>query len=121
MNIYSIEKNSIITFEVSGKWFIEKYKECDCNGLILSNNLSDLNEFNDGALIGRILGGKNFAIFNGLKYKSEFSSPLFMKMNAYNCFNKKSQPYGSLNVIISGAGVYEKSFEEIEKSFFWIN
>ena len=114
-----IEKNNIITFEVSGKWFIEKYKECDCNGLILSNNLSDLNEFNDGALIGRILGGKNFAIFNGLKYKSEFSGPLFMKMNVYNCFNKKSQPYGSLNVIISGSGVYEKSFEEIEKSFFW--
>ena len=21
-----------------------------------------------------------------------------MKMNVYNCFNKKSQPYGSLNV-----------------------
>ena len=22
---------------------VEKYRECDCNGLILSNNLSDLN------------------------------------------------------------------------------
>ena len=115
-----IEKNNEITFEVSGKWNIEKYKECDCTGLILSNNLSDLNEFNEGALIGRVLGDKNFAIFNKLKYKSKFSGPLFMKINVYNFLNKTSQPSGSLNVIISGAGVYEKSIEEIEKCIFKI-
>jgi len=115
-----IEKNNEITFEVSGKWNIEKHKECDCTGLILSNNLSDLNEFNEGALIGRVLGDKNFAIFNKLKYKSKYSGPLFMKMNVYNFFNKISQPFGSLNVTISGTGVYEKSIEEIEKSIFQI-
>ena len=69
-------KNEEVEFFVEGKWKINHEIECDCSGIEMKNDTlfpGKVNEyhekkdiiFNDGALVGRLLKGKSFLIYNG--------------------------------------------------------
>ena len=72
-----------INFTVEGLWSIdsENFDFCDSYGY---QNLSHemVNNFNCGALLGRIMGSKEqFQIYNKLELLSDISGPLFLSMN----------------------------------------
>ena len=110
-----IQEEEEIEFIISGKWKINNEIECDCNGIKNNNNS---NQFNDGALIGRILKGQPFLIYNGLKYISDISGPLILKMNL-NSLWKKEKPLGSLKLKIYGAHKVENADDLEEKIGWW--
>ena len=119
-----IEKNKEITFNVSGKWKIDNIKECSSIGINefgneINTNFSDNNNnnFNNGALIGRIFNEKPFVIYDNLKYLSHNSSPLFLKMNITSLFNK-ILPSGKLFLKITGAQNID-SFDKIDEMIGW--
>ena len=118
-----IPKEEEIEFIISGKWNINKEIECDSNGIQNNNEKDDIdnnnsNKFNDGALIARILKGQPFLIYNGLKYISEISGPLILKMNLNTIWSKES-PFGSLKLKIYGAQKIENADDLEEKIGWW--
>jgi len=116
-----IEKNTEIKFNVNGKWKVDSKNECTSIGIenneINTNNLNNEDNFNNGALIGRIFNDKPFVIYDNLIIKSKISGPLFLRMNIKNLFNK-ILPSGKLNVKIFGAKNVN-SFEEIDEMLGW--
>ena len=108
------EKNTDIIFRVYGKWSINEYTECDCNGVECENKSRE--KFNNGALIGRILNSSYFLIYDNLHYVSYTRGPLYFKMNVNNIFNK-TKPNGELNLKIFG--VKNLSYEEIDELLGW--
>ena len=83
-----LEKNKEIIFYIKGKWSINNELECDCNGISEPKNNYEQYmpnlvkyKFNKGALIGRVIYGDRFQIYDGLRYKSEYDGPLILKMN----------------------------------------
>ena len=123
-------KDEEVEFYVEGKWKINKETECDSRGIenkevILFpekiNEYLDNKEikYNDGALVGRIIKGNSFLIYDGLKYIPEESGALLLKMNLNNLWSKE-KPEGTLKVKIYGAYKIE-SLEDLEKRNGWWN
>jgi len=118
-----IQKEEEIEFIVQGKWKINKEIECDSRGIKYNKNRNDIqggddnNHFNDGALIGRVIKGQPFVIFDKLKYVSEISGPLILKMNV-NSISNRDQPEGSLKIKIYGAKKIQNN-EELEDKIGW--
>ena len=117
-----IEKDTEIKFNVNGKWKVDSKNECTSTGIESNEinttiNLNDEDNFNNGALIGRIFNDKPFVIYDNLTINSKVSGPLFLRMNVKNLFNK-ILPSGKLNVKIIGAKSVN-SFEEIEEMIGW--
>ena len=120
-----IQKEEEIEFIVQGKWKINKEIECDSRGIKLNKNRNVIlegddnnkNNFNDGALIGRIIKGQPFVIFDKLKYVSEISGPLILKMNI-NSISNREQPEGSLKIKIYGARKIQNN-EDLEDKIGW--
>ena len=99
-----IEKNSIINFNI-----------CDNN----NNNENQENKVKEDLLIGRVLNGKPFIIYDNLKYQSETNGPLFIKMNTKNNLNLLNK-IESINLKIKGAK-YIDSIYDLEKMIGWDN
>ena len=118
-----IQKEEEIEFIVQGKWKINKEIECDSRGIKYNKNRNDIqggddnNHFNDGALIGRVIKGQPFVIFDKLRYVSEISGPLILKMNE-NSISNRDQPEGSLKIKIYGAKKIQNN-EELEDKIGW--
>ena len=123
-----LNKGNEVEFLVEGKWKINQEIECDSKGLenkdlILFfekiNEYLDNKEikFNDGALVGRIIKGNTFLIYDGLKYIPDESGPLLLKMNLNNLWSRE-KPEGTLKVKIGGAHKIE-DLEEFEKRNGW--
>ena len=121
-------KNEEVEFYVDGRWRINHEIKCDSKGIELKddalfpNKINEYHEnknikFNDGALVGRILKGNSFLIYNGLKYTPEESGALLLKMNLNNIWSK-DKPEGKLKVKIYGAYKIE-DFEDLEKRNGW--
>jgi len=121
-------KNEEVEFYVDGRWRINHEIKCDSKGIELKddalfpNKINEYHEnknimFNDGALVGRILKGNSFSIYNGLKYTPEESGALLLKMNLNNIWSK-DKPEGKLKVKIYGAYKIE-DFEDLEKRNGW--
>ena len=120
-----IEKNKEIIFYVNGKWKINNELECDCQGLeVIKNKYEQYmpnvvnNKFNKGALIGRVIYGEQFQIYDGLIYKSNYDGPLILKMNL-NSVWVKDNPTGFLNVKIKGAICVESISDMDERIGWW--
>ena len=117
-----IEKDSEIKFNVNGKWKVDSKNECTSTGIESNEinttiNLNDEDNFNNGALIGRIFNDKPFVIYDNLTINSKVSGPLFLRMNIKNTFSK-ILPSGKLNVKIIGAKNVN-SYEEIDEMIGW--
>ena len=76
-------------------------------------------KYNDGALVGRIIKGNNFLIYDGLKYTPEESGALLLKMNLNNLWSK-NKPFGKLKIRIYGAYKIE-DIDDLEKRNGWWN
>ena len=119
-----IQKEEEIEFIVQGKWKINTQTECNEKGIELNeeeeedNINKEKNKFNNGALIGRILKGEPFPIYNGLKYVSEISGPLILKMYLNSLWNKE-QPEGCLKIKIYGAQKIQNITDLEEKIGWW--
>lgn len=101
-----------VTFAVKGKWKPDvTMEEVDSGGIVKEDD----NEFNQGALIGRVLGGDYFTITDGLIYESRTSGPIFFKMHLNNL---KMNPTGYLTVKLTGATSLK--FKKIEEKVGWI-
>ena len=126
-----IEKDTEIIFKVNGKWKINNLKECTSIGIenekideskninnnVNNNIINNEFNFNNGALIGRILNDIPFLIYDNLSYISKISGPLFLKMNIKKYFYKFS-PSGKLFLKIIGAKNIE-SFNKIDELIGW--
>ena len=112
-----IEKNTKIIFNVTGKWKIDNLKECSSIGIVENNNNNKSNNFNDGALIGRIFNEDPFVINDNLTIISKISGPLFLRMNVKNLYNK-ILPSGKLNLRIIGAKSID-SLDKIDEMIGW--
>ena len=119
-----IQKGEEIEFIVSGKWKINNQIECDSKGIQINKEEENLNfnneenKFNEGALLGRVLKGKPFVIYDGLKYISDISGPLILKMYLKNIWDKE-QPEGILKLKIFGAQKIENAKDLDEKIGWW--
>jgi len=94
--------------------------------LSTKNNLNDntnktnfglnclLENYPNGCLIGRVLGGPYFRITSKCNFISEYSGPLFLKMNISDL---RMNPEGKLSVFINGAE--DMPFMSIEKKLGW--
>ena len=111
-----IPDNQEIEFKVSGKWNINSKINCDCKGVI-TKNFSNDKKFNDGALIGRIIKGEEFLIYDGLKYVSKNRGALILKMFLNN-FWSEEKPFGSLKLKIKGGEKIE-SLTKLEEKIGW--
>ena len=119
-----IEKNKEVIFYIDGKWKINKEIECDCKGIKEIENKYEKymnnivkNKFNKGALIGRVINGDYFEIYDGLRYISDKSGPLILKMNL-NSLIIKEKPSGSLNLKIKGITIIN-TISEMEDRIGW--
>ena len=121
-----IQKEEEIEFNVLGKWKINSQIECYSKGIqtnkeeednLNSNSNNEQKKFNDGALIGRVLKGKPFIIYDGLKFTSDISGPLILKMYLKNLWDKE-QPQGSLKLKIYGAQKIE-NVEDLDEKIGW--
>jgi len=121
-------KDEEVEFYVEGKWKINKETECDSKGvenkdvILFPEKINDYLDnkeikYNDGALIGRIVKGEYFLIYNGLKYTPEQSGALLLKMNLNNLWSKE-KPEGKLKVKIYGAYKID-DLEDLEKKNGW--
>ena len=119
-----IQKEEEIEFTIIGKWKINSQLECDEKGIRFQSNeeVNDLNDkrinFNNGALIGRVLKGEPFHIYNGLKYTSEISGPLILKMHLNSLWDKE-KPEGFLKIKILGAHKIQNLNDLEEKIGWW--
>lgn len=119
-----IEKNKEVIFYINGKWRINNEIECDCKGIKEIENRYEKymdnvvkNKFNKGALIGRVINGDYFEIYDGLRYISEKDGPLILKMNL-NSLGLKEKPSGSLNLKIKGV-ININTISEMENKIGW--
>jgi hypothetical protein len=108
-----IEKDTNIYFNIFKKNVNNNNIKIEENKIDEINNLNNLNE---GILIGRILNGNQFIIYDNLIYKSDFSGPLFIKMNIKN----KIMLNDYINLKIKGAK-YIESFFNLEEMIGWKN
>jgi hypothetical protein len=119
-----IEKNKEIIFYINGKWKINDDLECDCNGIQQLDNQYEKfttnikHKFNKGALVGRVIYGEQFQIYDGLRYKSEFDGPLILKMNSHSIWTK-DKPSGSLNIKIKGVSYVDNVVDMEERIGWW--
>jgi hypothetical protein len=119
-----IEKNKEVIFYINGKWKINNETECDCKGIkeienkyeIYMNNVVK-NKFNKGALIGRVINGDYFEIYDGLRYISDKNGPLILRMNL-NSLGIKEKPSGSLNLKIKGV-ININTISDMEDRIGW--
>ena len=111
-----IPDNQEIEFQVSGKWNINSQINCDSKG-ILTKNFSSERKFNDGALVGRIIKGEEFLIYDGLKLNSKNRGALILKMFLNN-FWSEDKPFGSLKLKIKG-GEKIGSLTKLEEKIGW--
>ena len=119
-----IEKNKEVIFYITGKWKINNDSECDCNGIPEQINKYEQymtnivkHKFNKGALLGRVIYGEQFQIYDGLRYKSDYDGPLILKMNL-NSIWLKEKPSGSLNIKIKGV-TYIDNIGDMEERIGW--
>ena len=120
-----LEKNKEIVFYVSGKWRIDEEQECDCKGIPEpKNNYEKFTpnlpkyQFYKGALVGRVIYGEKFQIYDGLRYESEYDGPLILKMNLNSVWGKE-KPSGALSVKVKGA-IYVNNIYDMEERIGWI-
>ena len=117
-----IAKEEEIEFTIIGKWKINSQSECDEKGIQSNEEENDLNDkrnkFNNGALIGRVLKGEPFHIYNGLKYISNISGPLVLKMYLNSLWDREN-PEGSLKIKILGAQKIQNLNDLEEKIGWW--
>lgn len=109
-----IPDNQEIEFQVSGKWNINSNIACDSKGIPNNNK----NKYNNGALLGRVIKGEEFIIYDGLKYISKNRGALVLKMYLDNIWDKEI-PFGSLKLKIKGAKNIENLTELEEKIGWW--
>jgi hypothetical protein len=119
-----IEKNKEVIFYINGKWKINDETECDCKGIKEIENKYEKymnnfvkNKFNKGALIGRVINGDYFEIYDGLRYISDKDGPLILRMNL-NSLGIKEKPSGSLNLKIKGV-ININTISEMEDRIGW--
>ena len=119
-----IGKNKEVIFYINGKWKINNETECDCKGIKEIENKYEKymnnvvkNKFNKGALIGRVINGDYFEIYDGLRYISDKDGPLILRMNL-NSLGIKEKPSGSLNLKIKGV-VNINTISEMEDRIGW--
>ena len=123
-------KDEEVEFGVEGTWKINPETECDSKGIENKNLVlfpEKINEYldnnekkhNDGALVGRVIKGKFFSIYDGLKYTPEESGPLILKMNLNNLWSKE-KPEGKLKIKLFGAYKIE-DLDDFEKRNGWWN
>ena len=112
-----IPNNQEIEFKVSGKWNINSKISCDSKG-VLTENFSNEKKFNNGALIGRIIKGEEFLIYDGLKFISKNRGALILKMYLNN-FWSDEKPFGSLKLKVKGAEKIENLNKLEEKIGWW--
>ena len=119
-----IEKGKEVIFYISGKWKINDELECDCNGIPEPKNNYEKYmpnyikyKFNKGALIGRVIFGEKFQVYDGLRYKSDCDGPLILKMNLNSVWGKE-KPSGELNIKIKGA-IHVDNIYELEERIGW--
>ena len=108
-----VEKGERIVFSVEGEWTMwDKWENTDYRG---HRNFKKVGSFYLGTLIGRIEGGKDFAITDGLKYISPVSGLLIMFPNrgAY----AQLIASGELAVTVDGGKSVSK--DEAEKLSGW--
>ena len=121
-------KDEEVEFRVEGKWKINQEIECDSRGventdiILFPEKISEYLDnkeikYNDGALVGRIIKGKSFLIYDGLKYIPEESGALLLKMNLNNLWSKE-KPEGQLKVRVYGSYKIE-DLEDLEKRNGW--
>ncbi len=99
------DNNNINTIEANSK------NQNDKNNLSLNCLLES---FPNGCLIGRVLGGSYFRISSNCSFISEYSGPLFLKMNIHDL---RLNPEGKISVFINGAE--DLPFMSIEKKLGW--
>jgi hypothetical protein len=119
-----IEKNKEVIFYINGKWKINNEIECDCKGIKEIENKYEKymnnvikNKFNKGALIGRVINGDYFEIYDGLRYISDKNGPLILRMNL-NSLGIKEKPSGSLNLKIKGV-ININTISDMEDRIGW--
>ena len=119
-----IGKNKEVIFYINGKWKINNEIECDCKGIKEIENKYEKymnnvvkNKFNKGALIGRVINGDYFEIYDGLRYISDKDGPLILRMNL-NSLGIKEKPSGSLNLKIKGV-VNVSTISDMEDRIGW--
>lgn len=123
-------KDEQVEFSVEGKWNVNDEIECDSKGVenpdvgLFPERINEYLEnneikYNDGALVGRIIKGNNFLIYDGLKYTPEESGALLLKMNLNNLWSK-NKPFGKLKIRIYGAYKIE-DIDDLEKRNGWWN
>ena len=118
-----IEKGKEVTFFVHGTWFVNKNIECDCNGIpqtdIESTKFTGKEKFkfNTGALVGRLIRGEEFQLYDGLKFTSENNGPLMLRMNLNSLFPREN-PWGALSVKVKGAA-YVNNILDMEERIGW--
>ena len=119
-----IGKNKEVIFYINVKWKINNETECDCKGIKEIENKYEKymnnvvkNKFNKGALIGRVINGDYFEIYDGLRYISDKDGPLILRMNL-NSLGIKEKPSGSLNLKIKGV-VNINTISEMEDRIGW--
>ena len=119
-----IWKNIEIIFYISGTWKINEELECDCKGIPEQKNIYEKfmkpkikYKFNNGALIGRLIYGEPFEVYDGLRYTSNYDGPLLLRMNLNSKWSKE-KPSGSLNMKVKGATLCN-NVSEIEERIGW--
>ena len=123
-------KGEEVEFRVEGRWNVNEEIECDSKGVENTeitlfperiNEYMDNKEikYHDGALVGRVIKGNSFLIYNGLKYTPEENGSLLLKMNLNNLWSKE-KPKGKLKVKIFGAYKIE-DLDDLEKRNGWWN
>ncbi len=124
MTPFWLEKNKEIIIYITGKWKINDEIECDWNGVPeMKNNYEQYMpnlvkyKFKKGALVGRVIYGEQFLVYDSLRYKSEYDGPLILKMNLNSVWST-DKPSGELNIKIKGA-IYVKDIYEIEERIGW--
>ena len=105
-------KNVYIKFRVDGKWRIDKsYDYTDSKGMPSNHS----NQFNYGALIGRIGIGDKFVVADETAVLAKKEGPLFLRQNLPK--KMKIEPEGKLEISIYD-GIY-KSIQEINNLIGW--
>ena len=91
-----VEKGNYIKFKIQGKWRINKnFEYSDSIGISTPKN----NNFNYGALVGRVGRGKEFVLKPGeFIHYSDTEGPIYLRMNFPK--NVKVNPQGEMEVKI---------------------
>lgn len=108
-----VDVGTILSFYVVGSWYLfNGEKEISSEGLI--EEKTEVNNFPIGCLLGHIQGGTFFGINNKIKYTSKYQGYLMLLQNNGSY---ETNPYGYLDVFVSGGKLYR--YNEIEKLSGW--